>query len=177
MNQHRLAAFSLVEVTMALGIAAFCLVALLGLVPVGLNSNRNAVQQTAAASIAASVITDIRNQVAISALAPPPLSPTSNYTPRYKFNIAPPALAPVVHYVYVSADGSATPVDSPPAAGSVYKVTVGLLSPPGREPWEATPVRIMVTWPPAERVSATNWPVVSAAGGVFETTTAINLAP
>jgi uncharacterized protein (TIGR02598 family) len=53
-------AFSLVEVTLALGIAAFCLVALFGLMPVGIQTNRSAACQTAATNIAAAVIADLR---------------------------------------------------------------------------------------------------------------------
>jgi type II secretory pathway pseudopilin PulG len=54
------AAFSLVEVTLALGIAAFCLIAVFGLVPVAVQTNRNATSQTAATNIMASVIADLR---------------------------------------------------------------------------------------------------------------------
>ena len=54
------AAFSLVEVTLALGIAAFCLIAVLGLVPVGVQTNRNATSQTTATNILSSVVSDIR---------------------------------------------------------------------------------------------------------------------
>ena len=54
------AAFSLVEVTLALGIAAFCLIAVFGLMPVGVQTNRNATSQTAATNILSSVAGDIR---------------------------------------------------------------------------------------------------------------------
>ena len=54
------AAFSLVEVTLALGIAALSLVAVLGLVPVAALTNRNATSQTAATNVIASVIADMR---------------------------------------------------------------------------------------------------------------------
>jgi uncharacterized protein (TIGR02598 family) len=54
------AAFSLVEVTLALGIAAFCLIAVLGLMPVGVQTNRNATSQTAATNIMAAVVADLR---------------------------------------------------------------------------------------------------------------------
>ena len=53
-------AFSLVEVTLALGIAAFCLIAVIGIIPVGVQTNRNAASQTAAANIMAAVIADLR---------------------------------------------------------------------------------------------------------------------
>jgi uncharacterized protein (TIGR02598 family) len=57
---HRLGAFSLVEVTLALGIAAFCLIAVFGLIPVGVQTNRNATSQTAATNIIAAVVADLR---------------------------------------------------------------------------------------------------------------------
>jgi type II secretory pathway pseudopilin PulG len=53
-------AFSLVEVTLALGIAAFCLIAVLGLMPVAVQTNRNATSQAAATNIMAAVIADLR---------------------------------------------------------------------------------------------------------------------
>ena len=54
------AAFSLVEVTLALGIAAFCLIAVFGLMPVGVQTNRNATSRTAAANIMTAVVADLR---------------------------------------------------------------------------------------------------------------------
>jgi uncharacterized protein (TIGR02598 family) len=53
-------AFSLVEVTLALGIAAFCLIAVFGLMPVGVQTNRNATSQTRATNIMGAVIADLR---------------------------------------------------------------------------------------------------------------------
>lgn len=52
-------AFSLVEVTIALGVVSFCLVAILGLLPIGLSNNKFTIQQTAATSILSSVISDL----------------------------------------------------------------------------------------------------------------------
>ena len=53
-------AFSLVEVVLALGVAAFALTAVFGLLPVAVQTNRNATSQTDATSILASVIADLR---------------------------------------------------------------------------------------------------------------------
>ena len=53
-------AFSLVELTLALGIAAFCLLAVFGLMPIGVQTNRNATSQTVATNIIASVTADMR---------------------------------------------------------------------------------------------------------------------
>jgi len=52
--------FSLAEVTLALGIAAFCLIAVFGLMPVGVQTSRNATSQTAATNILAAVVADLR---------------------------------------------------------------------------------------------------------------------
>jgi hypothetical protein len=57
---HRPHAFSLVEVTLALGVAAFCLIAVFGLMPVGLQTNRNSTSQTGATNIIAFVVADLR---------------------------------------------------------------------------------------------------------------------
>ena len=53
-------AFSLIEVTLALGITAFCLIAVFGLLPVGVQTNRNATSQTAATNLMAAVVADLR---------------------------------------------------------------------------------------------------------------------
>jgi uncharacterized protein (TIGR02598 family) len=75
MKRRSKCAFSLVEVTLALGIAAFCLIAIFGLMPVGVQTNRNATSQTAATNIIAAVVADLR--------ATPKNSTTSS-----QFNIA-----------------------------------------------------------------------------------------
>ena len=54
------AGFSLIELTLALGIAAFCLIAVFGLIPVGVQTNRNATSQTRATNIMAAVVSDLR---------------------------------------------------------------------------------------------------------------------
>jgi type II secretory pathway pseudopilin PulG len=57
---YRAPAFSLVEVTLALGVAAFCLIAVFGLMPVGVQTNRNATSQTEGTNIIAAVTADLR---------------------------------------------------------------------------------------------------------------------
>src|SRR5438874_9708713 len=57
---RRVHAFSLVEVTLALGVAAFCLLAVFGLMPIGVQTNRNATSQTAATNVMSAVIADMR---------------------------------------------------------------------------------------------------------------------
>src|ERR1044071_1121492 len=63
-------AFSLVEVALALGIAAFCLFAVFGLMPVGMQTNRNAASQTAAANIISILVADLRTTPAAATTSP-----------------------------------------------------------------------------------------------------------
>jgi uncharacterized protein (TIGR02598 family) len=53
--------FSLIEVTFAIGIISFCLVAIFGLFGVGLNSNRQSTTDATLASIASRLSSEIRS--------------------------------------------------------------------------------------------------------------------
>ena len=93
MKKRLKSGFSLVEVTLALGIAAFCLIAVFGLMPVGVQTNRNATSQTRATNIMSAVVSDLRApprctqtsvqyQIALGnpcSLPPTPPSPTRLY--------------------------------------------------------------------------------------------------
>ena len=122
---HRMDAFSLVEVTLALGIAAFCLLAIFGLLPVGIKSHLNAIGQTAAAGIATGIIADLRT------------TPVTNTTsPNYKITI------PTDTKLYLREDGSAT---SPSGDDSKYLAYVTFSVPPQTK--AATLVHLLITWP------------------------------
>jgi len=64
------AAFSLVELVLALGVAGFCLFAVFGLMPVGMQTNRNATSQTAATNIIAGIVADLRATPAAATTSP-----------------------------------------------------------------------------------------------------------
>lgn len=72
---RRCGAFSLVEVTLALGVVAFALVAILGLVPVALRSAKEAVDDTRVSLIMQDVSTRTRTLFSSSSL----LSPATNW--------------------------------------------------------------------------------------------------
>jgi len=57
------AAFSLVEVTLALGITAFCLLVLLGLLPAGVKTQQNSIQQTTANQIISTIFSSLRADI------------------------------------------------------------------------------------------------------------------
>jgi uncharacterized protein (TIGR02598 family) len=54
-------AFSLVEVTIAIGIAAFCMISIIGLLPAGARANRESLKTTEAAAIIEGVFADLRS--------------------------------------------------------------------------------------------------------------------
>jgi Tfp pilus assembly protein PilV len=81
------AAFSLIELTLALGVAAFCLIAVFGLMPVGVLTNRNAISQTAATNIVAAVIADLR-------ATPSGVSPSAQFAINFPANATSPTDPP-----------------------------------------------------------------------------------
>jgi uncharacterized protein (TIGR02598 family) len=125
---HFFAGFSLVEVTLALGVAAFCLLALFGLLPVGLQANQNSISQTAAGSVLSSVIADLR--------ATPKTSLTS---PQYDITFG------AAKSLYFDGEGRlVTPTD--PSATPRYRVTITF--PPGPAgAFAPTFVSLKLTWP------------------------------
>ena len=120
--------FSLVEVTLALGVTAFCLLALFGLLPLGLQANQNSTSQTAATSVLPSVIADLR--------ATPRTSPTSS---QYDITFG------TAKSLFFDAEGRAvTPTD--PNAAPRYRVTISF--PPGPAgTFAPTFVSLKLSWP------------------------------
>lgn len=112
-SNSKTAAFSLVELALALGVVAFCLFAVFGLMPVGMQTNRNAASQTAATNIIAAIVADLRTTPAAATTSPQfaitfgsdktlyfdasgqasiSLSPDSRYQLNIKWNSAPTGL-------------------------------------------------------------------------------------
>ena len=76
---RRQGAFSLVEVTLSIGIIAFALVAILGLVPIAQRSGRDAIDDTKFSLIEQDVFTRVRATVNTSAQFTTPPSPLIYY--------------------------------------------------------------------------------------------------
>ena len=144
---RRVHAFSLVEVTLALGVAAFCLLAVFGLMPIGVQTNRNATSQTRATNILASVIADLRST--------PLTSPPGGVTTSLQYQIPIPA-NPVglatsnVPPLFFAEDGTfSTSIQ----AQSRYQVNITFLrtspNPNGSNAHLPTLAGIKLTWPAA----------------------------
>ena len=121
-------AFSLVEITLALGVMAICLLSVLGLLPIATNTNRSAAADSAAASIAAAVLADVRA------------------TPRTATGSTQFAVPFGADWVlFFDAEGQATTALNP---ASIYRADINFpINSSG--PKAATFVHVRVTWPAA----------------------------
>lgn len=137
--------FTLVEVTLALGISSFCLLAVFGLLPMGVNTSRASLELTGAANFATRISADLQ--------ATPSGAVT---TPSFQVPIAGDTT------LYLKDDG--TLCDS--AYESRFRARVVTFQGTGGA-HAATMARILITWPalaePARRVD-----------GAFETVIALN---
>lgn len=132
-------AFSLIEVTIALGVVGFALVAIFGLIPVGINTSRAGIEQTGANDVLAAVVTDIRST--------PRTSPAGLTGTTQRFSIPIPA-NPVAtaqdSTFYFESTGSYSTFLG---AHSRYRVSVTFL--PNANSRAATRVLLKLTWPAA----------------------------
>lgn len=128
-------AFSLVEVTLALGVAAFCLIAVFGLMPAGVQTNRNATSQSAATNIIAGVVADLR--------ATPRCVATSAQYQITLGTVCPPTSIPSPKTLYFDSVGQAT---TSLTANSRYQLNI-TWSPSA--PTGSRYADLKVTWPAA----------------------------
>jgi uncharacterized protein (TIGR02598 family) len=149
--------FSLIEVTIALSVAAFCLLAILGLLQTGITSQRATVEQTAATGIASIIFSDLS-------------AGGTNTTARFKLDLT--NVAGNLQTLYFDEAGKPTGlIGSAAAADSRYRASVEV-RPPASGTVGVTPVRILVTWPAVADPVATQWP--SKFSGAVETWTALD---
>ena len=150
--------FSLIEVTIALSVAGFCLLAILGLLQTGVTSQRATTDQTAATGIISMIFADLLS------------SAGTNPTPRFQINLTNSGASPQT--VFFSDGGKPTGAVGSPATGdSRFRASLDVI-PPAAGTRAATGVRILITWPAAADSSATQWPTKFA--GSVETWTALD---
>ncbi len=145
-------AFSLVELTLALGIAALCLITVFALMPVAVLTNRNATSQTTATNIAALAVADLRAAKTASpmlGISPIPTDPTS--PPQF----VPPDVVPcsgghtssTSQIRYFDGQGQSS---SSFSSTSLYRLIVTFVKNTTATPTSgATYVNVKVTWPAA----------------------------
>jgi uncharacterized protein (TIGR02598 family) len=136
------AGFSLVEVTLALGVASTSLLVIFSLLPIGLQTNQRAIEQTASADILSALAADLR--------ATPVTTPRGGAATSTQFGISIPAAGSTgtTTLFFNSAGQSSTSQQS----NSRYRVTVTFVS-NGGSARTATFADLKVTWPAAASVA------------------------
>jgi type II secretory pathway pseudopilin PulG len=127
-------AFSLVEVTLALGVASFCLTAVLGLLPLGFKTQQTSISQTMANSITSEIIGDLRSAVR----ARPPAQNSKQFSIGLPSSNGSP-WNPVPTTLYFSRDG----IQQNGVAGSVFAANIVYTSSTST----TALVDITVSWP------------------------------
>jgi uncharacterized protein (TIGR02598 family) len=139
--------FSLVEVTLALGVAAISLVAIFGLLATGLQTNYSATEQTTSSDILAAVAADLR--------ATPKTTPPGGAATSTQFGISIPANpvgSTTTSTLYFNAQGqSSTSFNT----SSRYRLTI-TFRPNGAGSRTATFVDLRMTWPAAAAPTSAN---------------------
>jgi uncharacterized protein (TIGR02598 family) len=164
--QNLPSAFSLIEVALALSITSFCVVALLGLLPVLLHNFQQADNQSALVNLATSVAQDLNSTAQASS--------TQN-SPRYTFPVPASGGSSSTNTLFVDASGALTAGPATSGAltapvGSLYRVTVAF-SPPATGV-NATTARIMITFPIQASLAAGTWPTTYTS--MLQTSVALN---
>src|SRR5438093_13163574 len=146
------AGFSLVEVTLALGVAAICLITLLGLLPAGVKTQQTSIQQTTANQIISQLSSFLRADVRLpsgqaSRACPDPPDPNnpcdwSNLNGHWQ-NVATPDTMYFTNEAKPT--GTVTQPNNVPA-DAVFRAKITYMTPPTQTTSLAT---IRVTWPAA----------------------------
>jgi uncharacterized protein (TIGR02598 family) len=139
------AAFSLVEVALALGVAAFCLIALLGLLPAGVKTQQTSIQQTTANQIISQISSFLRADVRL-----PPGQENKvcgddgtcdwgNLHGHWRDRAVPDTL-------YFTNDAKQVALNGAPPSDAVFRAAITYRTPPSETTALAT---VRVSWPAA----------------------------
>lgn len=148
-------AFSLIEVTLSLGIVAFALVALFGLLSNGLSLSQGARNEMLAAQIASSILAE-RRAAPDATLANNPLPPLTASTNGLQST---------------DLDRAGRPTTSDPYFTLIYEVAPLDAS----NPLESRAVRVFLALAHPARSSGGSFATLAKAEGTFETTTYVRL--
>jgi uncharacterized protein (TIGR02598 family) len=158
---HKIAAFSLVEITLALGVGAFCLIAVLGMLPVALKTQQAAIQQTAANSIISQIVGKLRADARV-----PPGQENRDDSNWFLHPHHSGPWDPTPDTLFFTNDGKS--VGSGITPTSVYRATIQYIFPPTDT---TTLADITVSWPP--QVDPAD-PTTGVLAGSVKTFVAIN---
>jgi hypothetical protein len=147
------AAFSLIEVTLALGVASFCLVAVLGLIPTGLKTQQTSTKETTANQIISQIFSILRADVRL-----PPGQANKvcgdNNTCDWGSLHNHWRDAAVPDTLYFTNDAKQVALNGTPPSDAVFRATITYYAPP-TPGYTTSLAHIRVTWPAQVDPSAT----------------------
>ena len=175
-RKRSIAAFSLVELSIALGVITFCLLTIIGLLAIGINSTHSSTTQTAATNLLTAVTSDLESVPNITPSYTPAAAKGTvaspgglhgiNGSPVYNLSIPVNGGTgtPTLTTLYVGENG----LTNTTAAGMLYRVSIWIT--PGNNTTypthQETFARVLISWPAVS-------PYTSAQGYV-ENVVAIN---
>jgi len=152
-------AFSLIEVTLAIGVAAFCLIAVMGLLPVAIKMQQASVQQTKANAIISQISSDLLADVRLPpGQASKAQGDWANLHGRWAQVATPDVL-------YFTNDAKQSGYQGPAPADAAFRATITYMLPPTTT---TSLANIKVTWP------ASVDPVTGTPAGSAETYISVN---
>jgi hypothetical protein len=150
-RKRSIAAFSLVELSIALGVIVFCLLVIMGLLAVGTSSTHSSAVQTSATNILTAVISDLE--------AVPNITPSYGLTTA-KGTVAQPSRSsgsPVYGLYFPAGGAGATStykfyvgengLTNSSAAASLYQVNIWMTASSTTSARQETFARVLITWP------------------------------
>ena len=142
--------FSLVEVVVALGVVSFAIIAILGLVPTGLQTSHSSQDETRAAQIAQAILAslvaeNIKRDSSGNAVLDAQNHQQLNDAANLPSVASPINLASVSSYsLYATNDGQVSDSNT----GAIYSITIGVSTAPANfDTSYATTVTVTVAWP------------------------------
>ena len=133
-------AFTLAEVALALGVAGFAFIAVLGMLPIGLKVQQSSVQQTTANEIMAAILNDLRADVV---LPPGQASKETDSGFGLHGHWAQVAIPDTLYFTNVgSQTGSVN--QNPAPADAVFRAKITYLFPPTTT---TSVANVTITWP------------------------------
>lgn len=142
-------AFSLVEVVLALGVVSFAIVAILGVIPVGLNAGRSSQSETRSGQIAQDILSSLASQSQANFATCVIKQPATTTALDFSYNIT--LDGSTASYVFAADNDGHLAVPVPPqtAASFPYQVTVFVAKDPtGFDTGYAALVTVRVAWQP-----------------------------
>ena len=140
LSRSKTSAFSLVEVTLALGVASFCLVAVLGLLPTVLKTQQASTGQTIANQVMTVILADLRADVRL----PPGQASKEQASGLGLHGHWAQVATPDTLYFTNQGKMTGTINASPPPADAALRAKITYLFPPNSSTSVAT---IVVSWP------------------------------